>query len=306
VGQRAFIFPGQGSQEVGMGQDLYAAEPAVRALYDEAAAILGFDLAQICFSGPEEELRQTRVTQPALYVHGYAMQRLLRARGIVPQMLAGHSLGEFTAFAAAGALDFAAGLRLVQVRAEAMGRAAAQQPGIMAAILGLDFAALAALCREAGAVGSVAIANFNSPGQLVISGSRPGVERAIELALAAGARRVIPLAVSGAFHSALMAPAQSDLRQALLEAPFAEPEAPVYCNVTAEPCSGIAEIRRLLEEQLTHPVLWAAQIERMVAAGANQFIEIGPGRVLAGLVKKIAPEVEVCAAGRLLDLEHFA
>lgn len=288
-----------------MGRDLYEAEEGVRALYEEAAALLGFDLARLSFSGPEEELRQTRITQPALYVHGFALQRLLQARGVAPEMTAGHSLGEFTAHAAAGSLEFAAGVRLVQVRAEAMGRAAALQPGMMAAILGLEFEQLTALCEQAAEAGVVTIANFNSPGQLVVSGSRPGVEKAMALALAAGARRAVPLAVSGAFHSPLMTPARAELALALADAPFRPPAVPVYSNVTAQPCLAVGEIRRLLEEQLTSPVLWVAQVERMLADGADEFIEIGPGRVLTGLIKKIAPEAKVRTAGSLQDLDSL-
>jgi [acyl-carrier-protein] S-malonyltransferase len=288
-----------------MGQDLYTAAAPVRALYDEASEVLGFDLAAVSFTGPEDALRQTRITQPALYVHSYTLQSLLRERGVLPDMTAGHSLGEFTAFAAAGSLAFADGLKLVKVRAEAMSNAAAHQPGTMAAIIGLDHPALAALCKEASTAGIVTIANVNSPGQLVVSGSRTGVEKLVALASAAGARRAVLLPVSGAFHSPLMEPAQKELAFALAAAPFAVPDVPVYCNVTARPCQDTAEIRQLLERQLTSPVLWTTQVEQMIADGAEEFIEIGSGKVLAGLVKRINPNVRVRSVGTLQEITQF-
>ncbi len=288
-----------------MGRDLYEAYPSVRALYTRAEELLGFDLARLSFEGPAGELRRTEVTQPALFVHSYALQGLLRRRGIKPEMAAGHSLGEFTAFTAAGALSFVEGLRLVARRAEAMAAAAQVRPGAMAAIIGLDQAALEEICAALSPRESAVIANINSDQQLIVSGSSGGVEGVIKAAVEAGARRALPLAVSGAFHSPLMEPARTGLAQALAEAPFRTPRLLVYCNATAEPTQGIGEIRSLLERQLVSPVRWSEQVRRMVADGADEFIEIGAGSVLSGLIKRITPEVRVRTVSTLADVLEF-
>ena len=289
-----------------MGRDLYEAYPSVRALYARANELLGFDLARLSFEGPPDELRRTQVTQPALFVHSYALQGLLRRRGIRPRMAAGHSLGEFTAFASAGALSFAEGMRLVARRAAAMTAAAERQPGAMAAIIGLDQVLLEKICTALPPGENAVVANINSDQQLIVSGSKGGVETVIKAAVAAGARRALPLAVSGAFHSPLMEPARAGLAQALAEAPFRAPRMPVYCNVTAQPAQTSGEIRSLLERQLVSPVRWSEQVRRMAADGADEFIEIGAGSVLSGLVKRIAPEVRVCTVSTLKDVLEYA
>lgn len=289
-----------------MGRDLYEAYPSVRALYIRANELLGFDLARLSFEGPPDELRRTQVTQPALFVHSYALQGLLRRRGIKPEMAAGHSLGEFTAFASAGALSFAEGVRLVARRAAAMTAAAERQPGAMAAIIGLDPVLLEKFCTALPPGENAVVANINSDQQLIVSGSKVGVETVIKAAVAAGARRALPLAVSGAFHSPLMEPARAGLAQALAEAPFRAPRMPVYCNVTAQPAQTSGEIRSLLERQLVSPVRWSEQVRRMAADGADEFIEIGAGSVLSGLVKRIAPEVRVCTVSTLKDVLEYA
>ncbi len=289
-----------------MGRDLYEAYPSVRALYARANELLGFDLARLSFEGPPDELRRTQVTQPALFVHSYALQGLLRRRGIKPEMAAGHSLGEFTAFASAGALSFAEGMRLVARRAAAMTAAAERQPGARAAIIGLDQVLLEKICTALPPGENAVVANINSDQQLIVSGSKGGVETVIKAAVAAGARRALPLAVSGAFHSPLMEPARAGLAQALAEAPFRAPRVPVYCNVTAQPAQTSGEIRSLLERQLVSPVRWSEQVRRMAADGADEFIEIGAGSVLSGLVKRIAPEVRVCTVSTLKDVLEYA
>jgi [acyl-carrier-protein] S-malonyltransferase len=306
----AFLFPGQGSQKPGMGADLYERFPAARARFDEADAVLGFALTALTFAegeGAAEGLKATEVTQPALYVHSLAACAVLEERGRVPDAAAGHSLGEYSALAASGALSFADGLRAVRRRGELMAQAGAVRPGAMAAVLGLDAATLERVCAGASREGEVAVpANYNDPGQIVISGDGPAVERAGEEAKAAGAKRVVPLPVSGAFHSPLMAFAREGLAATLEGLELRAPRCPVYLNVTAAPATDPVEIRRRLLEQLTAPVRWAQTLERMRADGATRFIEVGSGNVLSGLVKRtLGRDVETATAGTAAELEGW-
>jgi [acyl-carrier-protein] S-malonyltransferase len=303
VSKRAFIFPGQGSQAVGMGQDIYEAYAQVRELYQQAGEILGFDLAEISFSGPEEVLRQTRYTQPALYVHGFALFQLAEQRGLRPDAVAGHSLGEFTALAAAGAWKFEAGLRVVKLRAELMHQASDEHPGTMAAVLGLEDEVISRICEQVSAQAMVVPANYNSPGQVVISGTETGVHQALLLAEQAGAKRTIRLNVSGAFHSPQMLTAKPRVAQALCAADIQRPIVPVYCNVTAEACDDPVLLAKYLEEQLVHPVQWARSISRMIGDGIKEFWEVGSGTVLSGLVRKIDRQVRVAPISRTTDLD---
>ncbi len=291
MGKTAFIFPGQGSQYVGMGKDFFEHDAQARALFQQADDILGLALSTICFEGPEEELRQTRNTQPAIFLHSIVALRTMSGRKA--DMVAGHSLGEYTALVAAGALSFEDGLRLVRLRGELMQEAGEQQRGTMAAIVGLLPDAIEELCKEASKVGIVQSANFNSPGQIVISGSVEGVKKAMELAKARGAKLVRELVVSGAFHSPLMASARDGLKNKLDETPLRNASIPVYTNVTGEPVTNADDIRDLLCRQLTSPVRWEECVIHMVRDGADSFIEIGPGKVLQGLVKRIAAHVTV-------------
>lgn len=281
---KAYIFPGQGAQFPGMGKEQYEADASVRALFEEANEILGYRLSDVMFHGSEEELKQTRITQPAIFVYSLARVQMA-GESFQPAAVAGHSLGEFTALVAAGALTFADGLRLVRQRAEAMQRACKLTESTMAAVLGLDDANIEAIC--AGIDTEVVVpANYNSPGQLVISGSKAGIQLAIERLQAAGARRVVELAVGGAFHSPLMQPAQDELQQAIESTPFQAPSCPVYQNVDALPHTDPATIQVNLIRQLTAPVRWTQTVEQMAADGYTEFIEAG-GKVLQGLVKKI-------------------
>lgn len=305
----AFLFPGQGAQAPGMGADLYEAHPEARAVFDEADAVLGFALTDLMFGDDAEALVPTEVTQPALYTHSLAANAVLAARGLRPALAAGHSLGEWSALAAVGALSFADGLRAVRRRGELMAQAGDVRPGAMSAVLGLDDDALDDACRRAteGGAGEVVPANYNSPGQVVISGDEAAVERAGRLAEEAGARRVVPLTVSGAFHSPLMAFARDGLAETLEALEIAEPSCPVVLNVTAEPTMSPDEIRRRLLEQLTSPVRWAQSVQRMADEGATRFVEVGTGRVLSGLVKKtLGRGAETAQAGTAADLESLA
>lgn len=274
-----------------MARDVFENSEIARKLFETANDILGFDLAKICFDGPEEELKQTRVTQPAIYVHSVALMQLVAEKGKPVDMTAGHSLGEYSALYASKAFSFEDGLRLVKLRGELMQRAGEISPGTMAAIIGLQTDKLTQVCDDASSAGVVTIANLNSPGQLVISGSAAGVERAMELAKDAGAKRAIPLVVGGAFHSPLMEFAQAGLAEGLEEAAIQNAETPVYSNVTAEPVTSSGTIKELLLEQLTSPVRWIDIVESMVADGAATFYEIGPGAVLTGLLKRINRDV---------------
>jgi len=291
----AYVYPGQGSQYVGMGKDLSEKFPSVRKLYEKANEILNFPLTTISFEGPEEELKQTYVTQPAIFMHSLAITSLLKDK-IEPEMAAGHSLGEYTALVAAGALDFEDGLRLVKLRGEEMQKAGTVNKGTMAAIIGLDAKMVHEVCVEASAAGIVQVANFNSPGQVVVSGSVEGVKKAMELAKQRGAKIVKELVVHGAFHSPLMEPARGELQKAIDKTRFNNLKIPVYRNVDAKPArpgDDANEIRISLNRQLTSSVRWEETIANMVKDGATEFIELGPGKVLQGLVKRISPEVKI-------------
>jgi len=296
----AFLFPGQGSQYVGMGKDLYEHNPEARALFERADAIVGFPLSRICFEGPDEDLRQTKNTQPAIFLHSMVVARIFRAQQA--SMAAGHSLGEYSALVYAGALTFEDALRLVRLRGELMQEAGVEQPGTMAAVVGLEPGIVGEVCCSAWDAGIVQPANFNSPGQIVISGSVSGVRKAMELAKARGARMVKELPVSGAFHSPLMESAKSGLKAALEKTAIRDASIPVYANVTAKPVRAADEIRQLLNEQLTSPVRWEETIKNMVADGASMFVEIGPGKVLQGLVKRIRNDVETRGIEKLADI----
>jgi [acyl-carrier-protein] S-malonyltransferase len=287
---KAFVFPGQGSQFPGMGKSLYESSEKARNLFERANEILGFRISDIMFDGNEEDLRQTRVTQPAVFLH--SVIQFLCSEHDTPEAVAGHSLGEFSALVANGCLQFEDALRLVYQRAMAMQKACEQQPGTMAAILALDDAKVEEVCATIEGE-TVVAANYNCPGQLVISGSLKGIELACEAMKAAGAKRALPLPVGGAFHSPLMEPARVELEQAIAATQFQTPICPVYQNVDGRACSDPERIQQNLIAQLTAPVRWTQSVRQMGADGANDFTECGPGKVLQGLVKKILPEAEV-------------
>jgi [acyl-carrier-protein] S-malonyltransferase len=294
----ALLCPGQGSQFVGMGRDLAERFPAARAAFEEADEALGFSLSRLCFEGPADELTLTKNAQPAILVHSLAVWRALQPRGLAPVIAAGHSLGEFSAYAAAGSLSFADAVRTVRRRGELMFASGEARPGTMAAVLGLDDGEVERICREASDSTTVAVAaNFNAPGQVVISGDVPAVERAGELAKEAGARRVLPLSVSGAFHSPLMAVAEEGLRGQLAGVELRQPAFPVVSNVTAQPVREPDEARELLVRQLTSPVRWVASCEAMLGASAGRFLEVGPGNVLSGLLRRVDRQAPVRAVG---------
>jgi len=300
----AFLYPGQASQYVGMGKDLYEKFIQAKEIFDQANELLGFDLKSVCFDGPEDELKQTRVTQPAIFVHSIIVTQLLSAQNISPAMAAGHSLGEYSALVAAEALKFEDGLRIVKKRGELMQHAGEKQSGTMAAIIGLTGEQVTEICQEASSAGIVAAANFNSPQQVAISGSHEGIAKASDLAIQKGAKKVAPLVVSGAFHSPLMESAQQELKAALEEIDIQTAKFPVYANVTAKPVKNPAEIREMLYKQLTHPVRWVETIENMISGGATDFYEVGPGSVLAGLVKRINRNYPVQKKGKVEEIIH--
>ncbi|NIK73879.1 [acyl-carrier-protein] S-malonyltransferase [Thermonema lapsum] len=295
--KKAYVFPGQGAQFPGMGKELYESNAKAKALFEQANDILGFRITDIMFEGTEEQLKQTNVTQPAIFIHSVVMARLLPA--FQADMVAGHSLGEFSALVAAGALSFEDGLRLVAKRAEAMQKACEQQPSTMAAILGLDDATVEKICEEVSAEGDeflVVPANYNCPGQLVISGTVKGINRACERLKEAGAKRALVLQVGGAFHSPLMEPARQELQTAIEATAFAAPLCPVYQNVNAEPATDVETIKKNLIAQLTAPVRWTQSVQNMHRDGAVHFVECGPGKVLQGLVKKIVQAAQTESA----------
>ncbi len=290
---KAYVFPGQGAQFSGMGADLYEKSAAVRELFDRADQILGFSISKIMFTGTDEELRQTKVTQPAVFLHSVALAKAL-GDSFQPDMVAGHSLGEFSALVAAGAMNFEDGLRLVSKRAKAMQKACEAVPSTMAAVLGLPDEKVEEICKATD--GIVVPANYNCPGQLVISGEIPAVDAACEAAKAAGAKRALRLPVGGAFHSPLMEPAREELAKAIAETAFKTPVCPVYQNVSTTAITDPEQIQKNLIAQLTAPVKWTQSVQNMVKDGATVFIEVGPGKVLQGLVKKIEPSAEAYSA----------
>jgi len=286
---KAFIFPGQGAQFPGMGRDLYENSAMARELFEKANELLGFRITEIMFEGTVDDLKQTKVTQPAIFLHSVLLAKTLKA--FSPDMVAGHSLGEFSALVANGALTFEDGLLLVAKRAQAMQKACEQEPSTMAAIVGLEDVVVEEVCQSLSEV--VVAANYNCPGQLVISGSIDGIDKACEMLTARGAKRALKLVVGGAFHSPLMEPAREELAAAIKSTHFNQPVCPVYQNVNARPVSDPALIRENLVAQLTAPVRWTQTVQNMIADGATSFTEIGPGKVLQGLVKKIDKNVEV-------------
>ena len=279
----AYIFPGQGSQYPGMAKDLYESNEVARMMLERANEILRFRITDIMFEGTAEELKQTRVTQPAIFLHSVVMARCLQ--DFTPDMVAGHSLGEFSALVAAGAIDFEDGLRLVSIRAEAMQKACETNPGSMAAVLALETAKVEEICSSCE--GTVIPANYNCDGQIVISGEKEAVEKACIRMKEAGAKRALPLPVGGAFHSPLMEPARAELAEGIEKTVFRTPTCPIYQNVTALPSTDPEEIKRNLLAQLTAPVRWTQSVRNMAADGAEEFIELGPGTVLQGLISKI-------------------
>ncbi|NVJ46514.1 MAG: ACP S-malonyltransferase [Cytophagia bacterium] len=286
---KAYVFPGQGAQFPGMAKDLYESSNEAKTLLESANDILGFRITDIMFNGTDEELKQTKVTQPAIFLHSVVLAKI--SDSFKPDMVAGHSLGEFSALVASGVLSFEDGLKLVAQRAMAMQKACEINPSTMAAILGLDDNVVENICESVNEV--VVAANYNCPGQLVISGTHKGIELACEAAKEAGARRALPLPVGGAFHSPLMEPAREELEKAIDSTVFSQGICPIYQNVTAKASTDIDEIKENLKIQLTAPVRWTQSVQAMVADGATHFIESGPGKVLQGLVKKIHREAEV-------------
>lgn len=290
---KAYVFPGQGAQFVGMGKDLYEASPLAKEMFDKADEILGFSITDLMFDGTDEGLKQTKVTQPAVFLHSVILAKVL-GEEFAPDMVAGHSLGEFSALVAAGALSFEDGLKLVSQRAMAMQKACELQPSTMAAIIGLEDAVVEQVCEEIDEI--VVAANYNTVGQLVISGSIEGIDKAIDKLNELGAKRALKLPVGGAFHSPLMEPARVELEAAIDATAFSEPICPIYQNVTATAQTDPELIKANLKTQLASPVRWTQTVQNMIADGATEFIEVGPGRALQGMIKKVDRKMPAASA----------
>lgn len=301
--KKAFLFPGQGSQYVGMAQDLFDNSAEAKEMIKTADEALGLNLSYILFSGPEDQLKQTEYTQPAIFLHSIILANIIRT--LDADAAAGHSLGEYSALVSAGAIQFYDAIKLVRARGIAMQKAGVQSQGTMAAIVGLDPNKVIECCTEASAVGLVQAANFNAPGQIVISGSIDGVKKAMEICKTNGAKLVKELVVSGAFHSPLMEPAKVDLLNVLNNTPLYDARFPVYANVTAKPVLNKNDIKQFLVEQLTSPVRWSEIITNMINDGIEEFYEIGPGKVLQGLVKRINPDVKCFGIDKYSDVEKY-
>lgn len=307
MGKIAFVFPGQGAQAVGMGKDVYESHEGARRVFDDADAALGFKLTDIIFNGPEETLKQTAYTQPALLATSLALYEAFREKGVTPDYVAGHSLGEYSALAAAGVLNYADAVRTVRARGELMEQAVPGGQGAMAAVLGAERGALADLCAKISAeVAAVELANVNCPGQIVVSGTKEGVQAVVEKGKEIGAKRVIPLEVSGPFHSSLMKPAAEKLGGVLAGVEMNAAQVPVVANVNAQPVSEPGRIRELLVEQVYSPVLWEDTVAWLIAQGVDTFVEIGSGSVLAGLIKKVDKTVKVVSVNSKEAIEGFS